>query len=124
LHLWQFALLGAGGGVIVETLAVFRYLAAWQRARKDESGVMLEKPPRLRTYLDVLAHPVLLVMRALLGAMSASIFAASGELKGPYVAIALGFCGPKMLERLGEIPQIREAVLGDKREPDSSDEDV
>jgi hypothetical protein len=53
---WQFALLGAAGGLLVEVLAIFRWGAAWQQARRTKTGRRQAKPPKLRAYVDVPAH--------------------------------------------------------------------
>lgn len=112
MHWWQFALLGAGGGALVEALAVFKCLAAWQSARKTPTGRVKSNPPALRTYIDVPVHRWLVVCRAILGAGSAALFGASGQINGPYVAVALGFAAPSMLAQLGTIPQVAAAVRG------------
>ncbi|MFF4787818.1 hypothetical protein ACFY3E_41700 [Streptomyces griseorubiginosus] len=109
---WQFALLGAGGGLLVEVLAVFRWLGAWQVARRTKSGRVRGKPPRLRVYIDPAAHCWLAVCRAALGAATTALFAASGQINGIYVAVTLGFSAPAVLAQLGTVPQIAAAVAG------------
>lgn len=109
---WQFALLGAGGGLLVEVLAVFRWLGAWQMARRTKSGQVRGKPPRLRVYIDPTAHCWLAVCRAALGAAATALFAASGQINGIYVAVTLGFSAPAVLAQLGTVPQIAAAVAG------------
>jgi hypothetical protein len=115
---WQLALLGAGGGVIVEALSLFKWFAVWQSARRSASGTLRADPPALAQYVDVPAHAAMLVLRAVLGAASAAIFAAGGQIRGAYVAVALGFCGPALLGRLGEIPQVASAVAGEQQAPE------
>jgi hypothetical protein len=122
LRWWEFALLGAGGGALVEVLSLFKWFAVWQVARRTESGVVRDDPPRLTQYVDVPAHAGMLVLRSLLGAVSAAIFAVGGQIQGAYVAVALGFCGPALLGRLGEIPQIASMVSGAPRAPESQEE--
>lgn len=107
---WQFALFGAGGGGIVELLTLFNAFAMWQKARTSAVGTVLEQPPRLGVYVDIPAHAWMLPLRGLLGAISAAVFAAGGQLKGAYVAVALGFCGPALLTRLGELSRVDELV--------------
>ena len=117
---WQFALLGAGGGALVEVLSLFKWFTVWQGARRSVSGAVRHDPPRLQRYVDIPAHSWMLVLRATLGAVSAAIFAAGGQLKGAYVAVALGFCGPALLERLGELPQISSMIVSDAQVADTS----
>jgi hypothetical protein len=109
---WQYALLGGLGGAIVEVLELFRWVSAWQAARRDTRGLVRREPPAIRVYVDLPAHLCMLMLRVLLGCCSAAIFAAAGQLKGGYVAVALGFCGPALLWKLGQIPQINEAIAG------------
>lgn len=110
---WQFALLGAGGGVIVEVLSLFRWCSVWQDARRSSQGTVMDQPPSLSRYIDVPAHVGMLLLRGVLGAVTAVVFAAGGQIQGPYVAVALGFCGPALLGRLGEIPQVSSLISSD-----------
>jgi hypothetical protein len=112
MHWWQYALLGGLGGGVVEVLELFRWISAWQVARRDTRGLVLADPPHLSLYVDVPAHLCMLILRVLLGCCSAAIFAATGQLKGGYVAVALGFCGPALLWKLGQIPQVHQAFAG------------
>lgn len=112
---WESALLGAGGGAIVEVLSLFKWLSAWQLARRLDSGLVRDDPPRLTRYVDVPAHVGMLILRAFLGAVSAAVFAAGDQISGAYAAVALGFCGPALLGRLGELPQVASLIEGDSR---------
>jgi hypothetical protein len=107
---WEFALLGAGGGVIVEVLAVFRWVAAWQDARRGSSGALRRKLPKLREYVDFPAHGIMLPARAGLGAVAAVLFGLTGQVTGPYGALAFGCAAPVLLARVGLIPQVSKAV--------------
>jgi hypothetical protein len=109
---WQFALLGAGGGAIVEVLAIFRCVAAWQDARRSRDGTIKRVPPKLARYVDVPAHAVMLPARVLLGAAAALLCGITGQVTGPYGAVAIGCAAPVLLAQLGSIPQIAEAVNG------------
>ncbi|MEV5720603.1 hypothetical protein AB0L41_42630 [Amycolatopsis mediterranei] len=112
MHWWQFALLGAGGGALVEVLAIFKWLTVGQSARRTLAGRVKSKPPALRMYVDVPAHVWMAVLRAALGAGCAVLFGASGQINGPYVAVAVGFAAPSMLAQLGTIPQVAAAIQG------------
>lgn len=109
---WEFSLLGASGGALVEALAVFRWLASWQEARRTRAGRVKGRPPKLRIFLDLPAHAWMLCFRGLLGAGAAALFGASGQITGAYVAVALGFAAPSMLAQLGTIPQVAAAISG------------
>ena len=109
---WQFALLGAAGGAIVEVLAIFRCVAAWQDARKNRDGTIKRVPPRLRRYVDVQAHAIMLPARVVLGTAAAVLFGVTGQVTGPYGAVAIGCAAPVLLAQLGSIPQITKAVNG------------
>ena len=118
VHLWQSALLGAAGGVLAEVLALFRYFGDWQTARRSQLGRVRSSPVALTEYVDVPAHAWMLSLRAIIGAAGAAAF--SAEIKGAYVAIALGLAGPTVLARLGELPQV-DALLNRNLEEGSPD---
>jgi hypothetical protein len=107
---WQFALLGAGGGTIVEAVEVFRWVAVWQHARRSADGTLRRKPPTLRRYVDLPAHAIMLPARAALGALAAVVFGLTGQVTGPYGALAFGCAAPVLLSRLGLIPQMGKAI--------------
>jgi hypothetical protein len=107
---WEFALLGAGGGVVVEALAVFRWVAAWQDARRGKTGTLRSRPPKLGRYVDFPAHAIMLPARAGLGATAAILFGLTGQITGPYGALAFGCAAPVLLARVGLIPQVGKAI--------------
>lgn len=109
---WQFALLGALGGAVVEILALFRDMAAWQDKRRNEDGTVRPAVPRLREYVDIPPHVWLLALRAGLGAGAAVLFGTTGQVAGPYGAFAFGCAAPILLAQLGTIPQVSNAVSG------------
>jgi hypothetical protein len=113
MALWRCVLLGAAGGALVEVLAVLGYVLAWQRARRTPGGRVMKSPPRLRAYIDVPAHVWVLVIRVPLGAMTAWLFAATGQISGPYAALAFGFAAPAVLAQLGRLPSVGQAVQGE-----------
>lgn len=109
---WQFALLGAGGGLLVEILALFHRCTAWQAARLTRTGRVRANLPTLRTYVDFPAHAWIAAFRSGLGAAMATIFGTSGQISGAYAAAVLGFSAPSLLAQLGSIPQVSAAVPG------------
>lgn len=118
---WQFALLGAIGGVVVETLEFFRCVARWQEARRDHDGTLKRKRPGLERYVDLPVHACMLPARAALGAGAAILFGTTGQVTGVYGAVAFGCAAPVLLAQLGSIPQIDKAIsrVSDPREPES-----
>jgi hypothetical protein len=117
---WQCVLLGAAGGALVEVLAVLSYLMAWQRARRTRSGLVRRSPPRWASYVDVPAHLCVLVVRAPLGAATAWLFATTGQISGPYAALAFGFAAPAILAQLGRLPQVDQALQRNTRDESST----
>jgi len=115
---WEFGLLGAGGGMIVEVLAIFRWVAVWQDARRDKDGLLLPTPPKLAKYVDIPAHALMLPARMVLGAVAAILFGLTGQVTGPYGALAFGCAAPVLLSRLGLIPQVSKAVDGTPSDQD------
>ena len=111
---WQFALLGTSGGVLVEVLAAFRCVVAWQGARRNRDGTLKRIPPKLGRYVDVPAHAIMLPARAALGAAAATLFGMTGQVTGPYGAVAFGCAAPVLLAQLGLIPQVERAVNRDQ----------
>jgi hypothetical protein len=114
---WQFALLGAGGGAIVEVLAIFRCVTAWQDSRRNRDGTITRVPPKLRRYVDIPAHAIMLPSRVGLGTAAAVLFGVTGQVTGPYGAVAIGCAAPMLLAQLGSIPQIARAVNGAPEDP-------
>lgn len=117
---WQFALLGAAGGVIVEVLTVFRWVRAWENSRRRPDGTVQDKPPKLTRYLDIPAHAIMLPARAGLGAVASVVFGLTGQVTGPYGALAFGCVAPVVLARLGLVPQIANAINAAPESPEPS----
>lgn len=109
---WQFALLGGIGGALAEFVALFMYVQEWQMSRRSSSGMLSEDLVEWRTYVDVPAHVWMLAMRILAGMASAGAFAVGGQIKGAFAAIALGYGGPAVLERFGQLHLISSRVNG------------
>jgi hypothetical protein len=114
MHWWQFVLQGAAGGSLAEVLSLFKHVAAWQAARRAPSGRLRARRAAFTKYVDVPAHIWMLVLRAMVGAASAGVFAAGDQLKGAFAGVALGFCGPMMLVRLGQNSLVDSFVQGGK----------
>jgi hypothetical protein len=109
---WQFALLGAVGGAIVEALAVFRYFAAWQDARRSRDCTIKRVPPKQRRYVDIPAHTIMLPARMALGTAEAVLFGVTGQVTGPYGAVAIDCAAPVLLAQPGSVPKVVRAASG------------
>ena len=122
---WQFALLGGGGGAIVEFLAGFRCIASWQDGRWADDGTLKSQPPKLSRYLDIQAHLIMLPLRAALGSVAAVLFGLTGQVTGPYGVVAFGCAAPVLLAQLGSIQQVENLVKGvprgQERQTEASD---
>jgi hypothetical protein len=118
----QYVLLGAAGGGLVEVLEALSDVLVWKQARRTPGGRVKATPPRARIYIDLPGHAVALLMRLPLGAAAAWAF--SGQISGPYAALAFGFAAPSVLAQLSQFPAVREAVRGGNRQDEVSPERV
>lgn len=112
---WHAALFGGAGGALAETLSLFRDVSLWAASRRTSTGRLRKNRPEQSDFVDVPAHAWMLLLRAILGAATAAVFA--GEITGVYVAVALGLAGPTVLTRLGDVPQIEAWVNAAPRQP-------
>lgn len=108
------ALLGAAGGALVQAIALYACVGNWQQARRlvrNQDGAVL---PPFSKYIDVPADTAVAVTRLVLGAAAGSIF--HGQILGIAAAVAVGASAPAVLQQLGAIRSIRDAVQpqGDK----------
>jgi hypothetical protein len=92
------ALLGMVGGGIVELVAVWGNVAAWQKARHTARLRGRRLPPVTR-YLDPAADILVAVTRLALGAAAALLL--HTQFSGALTAIAVGASGPALLAQLG-----------------------
>jgi hypothetical protein len=111
---WQFALLGAGGGALMEVLSIFNSLITWQGARRTPKGKVRKNRVSMKEYVDWPSHICLMPIRAFLGAVASWIFGGSGQITGLVAAVALGYAAPSVLTQLGALPQVRSLVVGDE----------
>jgi hypothetical protein len=116
---WEYAVLGASGGAIVEVLTVFKCVTRWQAGRRNKDGTLKVRRPGWRKYVDLPLLAWLLAIRMPLGAGAATLFGMTGQIVGAYASIAFGFAAPAMLAQLGSIPQIANAVQGGDPTPDT-----
>ncbi|GIE97732.1 hypothetical protein [Paractinoplanes rishiriensis] len=92
------AALGMVGGGLVEAVAVWGNLAAWQQARHEARRRGRRLPPLTR-YLDPAADSLVAVTRLLLGATAAVVL--HTQISGVLTAIAVGASAPALLAQLG-----------------------
>jgi hypothetical protein len=92
------ALLGMAGGGIVEVVAVWGNLAAWQKDRHAARRRGRRLPPVTR-YVDPAADTLVALTRLALGAAAAAIL--HPQISGALTAIAVGASGPALLAQLG-----------------------
>jgi hypothetical protein len=69
-------------------------------------------PPKLRRYVDIPAHTIMLPARVALGTAAAVLLGVAGQVTGPYGAVAIGCAAPVLLAQLGTIPRVAKAVNG------------
>jgi hypothetical protein len=92
------AALGMVGGGLVEAVAVWGNLAAWQKDR-HEARRRRRKLPALTRYLDPAADSLVAATRLLLGAAAALVL--HTQISGVVTAIAVGASAPALLAQLG-----------------------
>jgi hypothetical protein len=107
---WQYAILGAGGGALVEALSLFTSITVWQNARRRTTGELKEVLPSWRSYVDVPVHIWQLLTRMFLGAVAAALFGVTGQISGAFAAVAFGAAAPAVLAQLGSIPPVAGAI--------------
>lgn len=108
---WHSLLLGAGGGALVEVLAIFQSVAQWGADRRTKTGRVKTSPPSLREYVDLPVHAWLVPLRGGLGGGTAVLFVTTGQISGTVAAVALGYAAPTVLAQLGQFPQVK-ALFG------------
>ena len=92
--------LGACGGAIVQALAFFSRLQAWQEARlKARAPKRRSRVPLLTSYIDPLADILVLITRVGLGALAGGLLHA--QVSGAYAAVAIGAAAPALLRQVG-----------------------
>jgi hypothetical protein len=104
---WKTAAVsGMAGGAIVEAIAVWGNLTAWQRARHRARSHGHDLP-KLTQYLDPAADALVALTRLILGALAA--FLLHAQISGMISAIAVGSSAPALLSQLGALQFARVA---------------
>ncbi|KJK49303.1 hypothetical protein UK23_14615 [Lentzea aerocolonigenes] len=100
--------LGAAGGALVEAIAVFARINAWQDERQQKRDNGDAELPPLSKFVDLPVLATVALSRILLGALAGLVF--HEQLVGAAATIAVGASGPMLLKQLGSFKSVREAV--------------
>lgn len=96
---WSAAMLyGAVGGLIVEAVAAWNHLSAWQDARLVARSKR-KRQPRIRDFIDPPADAAVAFTRAALGCAAGALL--HGQISGSYAAVAVGAAAPALLASIG-----------------------
>ncbi|WP_330242445.1 hypothetical protein [Streptomyces sp. NBC_00525] len=106
----DYMLLGGAGGALIEAVAFFSRLGEWRAARLTPSGGRRKNPPSFLSFIDLPPIVAIAVARLVLGGATATAFGTSGQATGGFAALTVGAAAPALLQQLGQIRQIREAV--------------
>ncbi|WP_113698596.1 hypothetical protein [Nonomuraea lactucae] len=109
MHWQQAVLLGATGGLVVEIIAVWANLTAWQRDRhRIRANSRKRALPPLTRYIDPPADALVALTRLLMGAGAGWLM--HDQVTGPMAAIAVGAAAPALLRQLGTARTVQEAL--------------
>lgn len=96
---WETATVsGMAGGAIVEAIAVWGNMLAWQRAR-HQARSRGQALPALTRYIDPAADALVALSRLILGALVGLLLHA--QISGLVSAVAVGAAAPALLSQLG-----------------------
>ncbi|WP_406126909.1 hypothetical protein OHQ89_34530 [Streptomyces canus] len=108
---WPTAIMcGALGGCVIEAIAFYGNVAAWQAERRE----LLARPqedsplPTLRARIDIPADSLVFLTRLALGAIAGALF--HSQIIGMTAAVAVGASAPGLLRQLGTTRPVQEAV--------------
>ncbi|MFF4199695.1 hypothetical protein ACFYZ8_03050 [Streptomyces sp. NPDC001668] len=108
---------GALGGCVIEAIAFYGNVSAWQAERRE----LLAQPqegrplPTLRARIDIPADSLVFLTRLALGAIAGALF--HSQIIGMTAAVAVGASAPGLLRQLGTTRPVQEAV----QEPQPAD---
>ena len=100
---------GAAGGCVIGFVALFADVTDWQSACR-ESRSKGEEQPGLLMYVLPGPDGIVLVLRAVLGAVAGLAF--HPQVTGAAAAIAVGASAPGLFRQLGSVRSVQEAVQG------------
>ncbi|MFE3852777.1 hypothetical protein ACFXPN_16755 [Streptomyces griseorubiginosus] len=116
---WPTAIMcGALGGCVIEAIAFYGNVSAWQAERRELlAGPREDRPlPTLRARIDIPADSLVFLTRLALGALAGALF--HSQVIGMTAAVAVGASAPGLLRQLGATRLVQEAV----REPEPAQE--
>lgn len=99
---------GALGGLVIQAIAFYGNIAAWQAARRAAlARPRRRKPlPSLREHVDLPADSLVALTRLGLGALAGALF--HTQIIGMTAAVAVGASAPALLRQLGALPQVQQ----------------
>ncbi|MER7178545.1 hypothetical protein ABT404_03485 [Streptomyces hyaluromycini] len=106
----EYMLIGGAGGALIEAVAFFNRLGEWRAARLTPTGNKRRNPPSFLNFIDLPPVVAIAVARLVLGGAAATAYGTSGQATGALGALTVGAAAPALLQQLGQIRQIREAV--------------
>ena len=106
----EYMLIGGAGGALIEAVAFFNRLGEWRAARLTPTGNKRRNPPSFLNFIDLPPVMAIAVARLVLGGAAATAYGTSGQATGALGALTVGAAAPALLQQLGQIRQIREAV--------------
>lgn len=106
----DYMLLGGAGGALIEAVALFSRLGEWRAARLTPTGNRRKNPRASSASSTCPPIVAIAVTRLVLGGATATAFGTSGQATGAFGALTVGAAAPALLQQLGQIRQIREAV--------------
>lgn len=112
----EYMLIGGAGGALIEAVAFFNRLGEWRAARLTSNGNRRTNPPSFLSFIDLPPVLAIAVTRLVLGGAAAVAFGTSGQATGALGALTVGAAAPALLQQLGQIRQIREAVTRSAQE--------
>ncbi|TLP66679.1 hypothetical protein [Microbispora triticiradicis] len=116
MHWQQALLLGATGGLIVETIAMWANLTAWQRDRHHTRAHSRKRAlPPLTKYVDPPADALVALTRLLMGAGAGYLM--HDQVTGTMAAIAVGAAAPALLRQLGTARTIQHLLRAGESPP-------
>src|SRR5690349_2283081 len=96
---------GGIGGAVVEIIALWGRLNAWQAARSSVRRGGAGNVPSFSTFVDPLPDVAVALTRVALGALAGLIF--HDQIAGATVAVAAGAAGPALLAQFGTVASFR-----------------
>ncbi len=107
--------LGAAGGSLRGFIDAYNQTMEWQSARRElrkRSAGQVQELPGFRDFFDLVPDLCAAAFHTALGAGAAALFGLTGQITGPYAAVAVGMSAPALLTQLGRVQRIGELVAG------------